>query len=234
MNKKVAILQSSYIPWKGYFDIINSVDEFILFDDVQYTERDWRNRNRIKTPNGSHWLSIPVDSGNKLLNLIYNKKIVDKHWSKKHWASIERNYCRSPFFDEYSQVIRDQYEKSLEIESLSQVNYGFIKTICNILGIDTNITWSMDYHGNGKKTDRLIDLCLKSGANYYLSGPSARNYIHDTSFIEAGIVLEYMDYMGYPEYNQLYPPFNHFVTVLDLIFNVGTDAIYYMKSFSIK
>ena len=99
--KKLAIVQSNYIPWKGYFDMINMVDEFILYDDCQFTKRDWRNRNKIKTPNGSQWLTIPVDVKGKYQQKIKDTVVSDPEWSKKHWTAITHNYCKASFFDNF-------------------------------------------------------------------------------------------------------------------------------------
>jgi WbqC-like protein len=232
IGKKVAIIQSNYIPWKGYFDIINRVDEFVLFDDVQYTRRDWRNRNKIKTPNSSQWLTIPVDVKGKYLQKIKDIKISDPKWKTNHWKAITSNYSKAPYFKKYYDFFEELYLDSQE-KYLSEINYRFLKAICQLLGIKTQLSWSMDYQVIDGKTERLIDLCKKCGATEYLSGPSARGYIDTTLFATAGIALSYIDYTGYPEYEQLYPPFEHAVSIVDLIFNTGHDVHKYMLSFSL-
>ncbi len=229
--KKVAILQSNYIPWKGYFDIINMVDEFILYDDMQYTRRDWRNRNKIITPNGLLWLSIPVENKGKFFQKINETKVVDNQWADNHWKSICHNYSKAKHFDEYAERIHQVYEQCKDEEYISIINYRFLKEICDILGIKTKITWSSDYELVDGKTERLIGLVKSAGGDYYLSGPAAKDYIVDELFEQAGVELAWMDYSGYPEYKQLSDTFEHGVTVLDLIFNVGKDAPAYMKSF---
>jgi hypothetical protein len=231
MSKKIAILQSSYIPWKGYFDIINTVDEFIIFDDVQFTRRDWRNRNRIKTPQGSIWLTIPVVSKGLYHQKIEETQVQDLHWAERHWNSLEQNYRKAPCFCEYSNRIRTLYERVAKFELLSRINYEFLSGLCVILGIDVPMRWSRDYGGDGQKTDRLVNICRTAGADHYFSGPSAGHYIEPEKFIEAGVVLEYVSYAGYPEYPQLFGPFEHSVSILDLLFNVGDQAPRYMKSF---
>lgn len=230
--KKVAILQSNYIPWKGYFDIINMVDEFILYDDMQYTRRDWRNRNKIVTPNGLIWLTIPVESKGKFYQKINETKIIDNSWADSHWKSIQLNYARARYFSMYRDRIEKLYEACKEEAYLSRVNYRFIKEICDILGITTKIAWSSDYQLMDGKTERLIGLVKDAGGQYYLSGPAAKDYILEDLFTDAGIKLDWMDYSGYPEYKQLSIQFEHGVTILDLIFNEGPDAGNYMKSFS--
>ena len=135
--KKIAILQSNYIPWKGYFDLINLVDEFILYDDMQYTRRDWRNRNKIKTPSGLQWLSIPVINKGKFYQKINETEVMDHDWCHDHWRSISLNYCKAPFFKEYEDRIRSIYEACEKETHLSQINYRFLTELCDILGIHT-------------------------------------------------------------------------------------------------
>lgn len=231
--KKVAILQSNYIPWKGYFDIINMVDEFILYDDMQYTRRDWRNRNKIMTKNGLLWLSIPVEVKGKFYQKINETKIVDISWVDNHWKSIQYNYAKTKYFSDYEKHIWEVYEACRKEEFLSHINYRFIKKICDILGIKTKISWSSDYHLVSGKTERLVGLVKEAGGDYYLSGPAAKDYIVDELFEQAGIKLEWMDYSGYPEYRQRGGGnvFEHGVSILDLIFNEGPYAKEYMKSF---
>ena len=226
--KKVAILQSNYIPWKGYFDMIRMVDEFILYDDMQYTRRDWRNRNKIKTPNGLSWLTIPVEVKGKYFQKINETLISEPTWAKNHWATIKQFYSKTKFFKEYKDVFENFYLKTEE-RYLSIVNYELIKIISEILGIKTKISWSSDYELVDGKTERLLSLAQQAGATEYLSGPAAKDYIVDSFFEDAGIKLSWMDYSGYPEYSQLNPPFEHGVTVLDLIFNEGDNASNFMK-----
>jgi hypothetical protein len=230
VHKKVAILQSNYVPWKGYFDLINLVDEFVLLDDVQYTKGDWRNRNRIKTPHGLRWLTIPVLVKDLQHQAIKDTLISDERWSRRHWLTLSQSYARSEFFHLYRDLFQDLY-LGCEERSLSRINHRFLVAICDILGIRTKISWSMDYRLTDGKTDRLIDLCRQLGATEYVSGPAARAYIDDTRFGEANILLRYVDYSGYPEYPQLYPPFEHGVSILDLLFSCGPRSRDYLKSF---
>ncbi len=229
--KKVAILQSNYIPWKGYFDIINMVDEFILYDDMQYTRRDWRNRNKIVAGGKLQWLSIPVDKKGKYYQKINETKVLDCKWAQSHWKAIQTNYARAAYFKDYKEKIRKIYSVCQEEEYLSKVNYSFIREICEILGIRTKITWSSDYALSAGKTERLIHLVKSAGGDCYLSGPAAKGYIEVEKFMQSGIRLEWMDYSGYPEYTQLSESFEHGVSILDLIFNEGPNARDFMKSF---
>jgi len=227
-GKRIAILQSSYIPWKGYFDIMNQVDEFILYDDRQYTTNDWRNRNRIKTSQGPTWLTIPVRRA--WPQRIDEARISDPTWASRHWRSITQNYSRTPNFEKVRDIFERIYTGALP-DMLSQVNVILLKAVGDILNIPARITWSSDYEAFGEKTERIISLCRAAGGTAYLSGPSARAYIKPELFEEADIQLEYVDYSGYPEYDQPYPPFDHNVSILDLLFCVGERAPLYMKSF---
>jgi hypothetical protein len=230
MSKTVAIVQSNYIPWRGYFDLINSVDEFILYDDMQYTIRDWRNRNIIKTANGPFWLTIPVEVKGKYFQKIKESVISDSGWGRKHWASITHSYSKAKHFPAHKEFFADLYSRPEE-KLLSRINHRFIAAICGLLGIKTTISWSMDYNLIGDKTEKLAHLCKQAGATHYLSGPAAKSYLEEELFTAEGISVSYMDYSNYPEYRQLYPPFEPQVSILDLIFNEGPEARSYMKTF---
>jgi hypothetical protein len=206
------------------------VDEFILYDDVQYTRRDWRNRNKIKTSKGSEWLTIPVEVKGKYSQLIKETKIADQNWGKSHWASIAHNYAKARYFKEYEGVFKTLYLNSVEL-FLSKVNYMFIKTINGILDIKTKISWSSDYQLCEGRSERLLSLCRQSEATEYISGMAAKDYLDEGMFNKENIRVAWMEYSGYLEYRQLYPPFDHYVSILDLIFNEGPDSRKYMKSF---
>jgi hypothetical protein len=223
MAKSVAIVQSCYIPWKCYFDLVASVDEFILYDDRQFTRRDWRNRNRIKTPRGSQWLTIPVETKGRYHQRIDETEISAPGWNDLHWKTLLHNYAAAAHFSAYRERIEELYRTSNDLR-LSAVNRQFLEAIMDVLGIVTPLSWSTDYEVAGVKTERLVALCLAAGASEYVSGPRARSYLDEPAFAEAGIQLSYFHYSGYPEYEQLYPPFEHGVTILDLLFNTGPDA----------
>lgn len=228
--KRIAILQSNYIPWKGYFDLINMVDEFVLYDDMQYTRRDWRNRNKIKTPQNLKWLSIPVEVKGKYFQKINETIISDKAWSTNHWQTIKQFYSKSPYFKEYKDLFEDFYSHNQD-DHLSVINAQLIEIVNSILGIRTKITWSSDYQLLDGQTERLLGICQQAGADVYLSGPAAKDYFDETLAERVGVKVEWMDYSEYPEYHQLHPPFEHGVTILDLIFNEGPNAKQFMKSF---
>ncbi len=228
--KKIAILQSNYIPWKGYFDLINMVDEFVLYDDMQYTKRDWRNRNKIQTPQGLKWLSIPVEVKGKYFQKIGETKISEKEWGKKHWAMIKQNYSKAPYFKEYKDIFEELYLNNNE-EYLSKINYSFIIAICKILGITTKIRWSSEFELIDGQTEKLLGICKDCYADIYLSGASAQSYFDEELAQKENIKVEWMDYSGYDEYKQMFEPFEHGVSILDLIFNEGSNATKLMKSF---
>jgi hypothetical protein len=229
-SKKVAILQSNYIPWKGYFDIINSVDEFVIYDEVQYTKNDWRNRNIIKSKNGLIWLTIPVKVKGSFHQKIKDTEIANKDWNLKHWKTICMCYSRAPFFNEYKSLLEEIYFRK-QSSYLSEINMSFIKLIAQLLGIRTKISSSSDYKLGIGKTEKLVQICNQAGATEYFSGPSAQGYINEALFKASNIKLTYVSYDDYKEYEQLFPPFKHNVSVIDLILNTGPQSIEFLKSY---
>jgi len=226
--KRVAIVQSNYIPWKGYFDMIAAVDEFILYDDMQYTRRDWRNRNQIKTPQGVQWLTVPVVVKGRYHQKIRETEIQGDEWAPVHWKSLLLNYRRTKCFPEIAAWLEPLYLGE-PFTHLSQLNRAFIEAVCGYLGIRTRITNSWDYRLQEGKTERLADLCAQAGGTEYISGPAARGYIEEDVFRAMDIKLTWFDYDGYPPYPQLWGEFTHGVTVLDLLFNCGKDSPRYMR-----
>jgi hypothetical protein len=219
--KRVAIVQSSYVPWKGYLDLIRRVDEFILLDDAQFTKRDWRSRNRVKTAQGPIWLTVPVQVRGRYHQRIDETLVADPDWARRHWSTIEQAYRRSPGFDEVRDALRAAYARAGDEERLSAVNRTLLDTLCGLLRIDTPLTWSTDYGSEGARTDRLVHLCRCSGATTYLSGPAAQAYLDEEAFHAVGVEVEWMRYEGYPEYPQPHGPFEHAVSVIDLLASVG-------------
>ena len=226
--KKVAILQSNYIPWKGYFDMIAAVDEFILYDDMQYTRRDWRNRNLIKTAQGLQWLTVPVVVKGQYEQSIKETLIDGPSWQGKHWKTFLHQYKKSSYFKELAEFIEPLYTQE-EYTHLSQLNQRFIQAICGYLGITTKITCSCDYTLIEGKTERLADLCAQAGGTEYISGPAAKNYVDPAIFEAYNIQLTWFDYIGYKEYPQLHGNFEHGVSILDLLFNCGKGSANYMR-----
>lgn len=227
--KRVAVIQSNYIPWKGYFDIINRVDEFIFYDCVQYTKNDWRNRNKIKSPTGASWLTIPV-TVHALSQTIRDTKIADPCWAKKHWRTLAQEYRHSSHFNDFSEAIESLYAETYDLY-LCDINRTFVAAINRLLGIATTLRSTDDFILHGTRIEKLIDLLKQVDATHYLSGPTAKAYIDTDLFRTEGIEVEWMDYSHYPEYTQLHPPFDHHVSILDLLFNEGVTTPNYLNSF---
>ncbi|WP_215238941.1 WbqC family protein [Dyadobacter helix] len=229
MNKNIVITQSNYIPWKGFFDSIALADEFVVYDDMQYTKRDWRNRNLIKTPQGLRWITIPVEVKGKYNQKINETKISDRRWNKVHWSTLKQNYCKAKCYNDSREFVEHLY-MTVNSDYLTEVNLHFITNICKFLGIDTNIRLSSEFILKQERSERLLDICLKLDGTDYYSGPAAKSYINEKIFVDAGVRVHYFDYSSYKHYEQLYPPFEHGVSILDLIFNVGNQSINYLKA----
>ena len=221
--KKVAITQSNYIPWRGYFDLIRRVDDIVLYDDMQYTRRDWRNRNKIKTANGLLWLTIPVDVKGKYFQAIKDTRISDPEWNRTHWKSICHAYGKAPFFAQYKDFIGQLYAEATS-SFLSEINFHFLTAFCRLLGIGTAFHWSMDFQLAPGKCERLLGICKDLGATHYVSTPAAKNYMDESIFTAEGITVEWLDFSHYKEYPQMHPPFDHHVSIIDTFFNVGDRA----------
>jgi hypothetical protein len=224
---RVAAIQSSFIPWRGYFDFIASVDCFVVLDDVQYTTRDWRNRNKIKTPKGVEWLSVPVLHKERSQLVLETKIDYGTSWWKKHMGTWSANYRAAPYFDLIMEILSGSIED--EVTTISQLNIKLMRKICEYLGISTPMMLSTELTLEGSKTERLIDLLGKLNASAYLSGPSADAYLDKEAFRRSGIRLEYKSY-DYAPYPQLWGNFAGEVTVLDLIANCGPGAKNYIRS----
>ncbi|MGH7178925.1 MAG: WbqC family protein [Tepidisphaeraceae bacterium] len=221
----VAVLQPSYVPWRGFFHLIQKSDVFVWYDDVQYDKHGWRNRNRVKTPRGTQWITIPVHSkGNTVEHTAINQIRVswEKSWNESHLGVLKSSYGRTPHFGRYAGMLQEFY--SQRPESLADFTIATAERLARELGIEkTKFVRSSALGVDGIKTDRLIALLKELGATHYISGPSARDYIEQDKFDAAGITLEYMVY-DYPPYEQLYPPFDPQVSILDLLFMTGSDA----------
>jgi hypothetical protein len=226
---KVAITQSNYIPWKGYFDGINMVDTFVIYDEMQFTRRDWRNRNLLKTAQGTKWLTIPVEVKGKYFQKISETKISEKEWNKDHWKTISMVYARAPYFKDYKDFFEELYINA-NSEWLHEVNMHFIIGICRLLGITTQFRNCTEFELKEDRNERLLHICKETGATDYYSGPAAKAYMDLDLFKDANVNVHFFDYSNYPEYKQLYTPFEHSVTILDLLFNTGNQAGLFMKT----
>jgi WbqC-like protein family len=226
---RIAIIQSCYVPWRGFFDLIGRCDEYVIFDRAQYVKRHWHNRNLIKTAAGLEWLTIPILSKGRREQPIDEVEI-EKRWAEKHWRALELAYRRAPFFEALAPSVRGWYERADKERRLTDVNALFLREIASLLGLSTRIVRDTSYPAQGAKTERLLGIARAAGADRYLSGPSARAYFDETVFAAAGIEVEWMSYHGYPEYPQLHGGFEPAVSVLDLLFNVGPDARRYCRA----
>lgn len=204
--------------------MISQCDLFVLYDDMQYTRRDWRNRNKIKTPQGLQWLTIPVDVKGKYLQRINETKVKDESWAGKHLKSIQLNYKKAPSFDEWFPNIEAWYKEAEKFEYLSEINTFFIEKICAAFDIHTKIVSSSLFQIDASKTEALVSVLDQlEGCKTYLSGPAAKDYLDITPFKERNISVEWMDYSGYSEYEQVWPPFEHGVSILDILLHVGAN-----------
>lgn len=225
---KTLITQPNYIPWRGYFYAINLADVFVVYDEVQYTRRDWRNRNVIKTAKGLQWLTIPVSVKGKYHQRINETIISDQRWAIKHWKAIRLNYSRTPFFQKYAPELENLY-LSLQTELfLSNVNLAFIHTLCKLLNIQTRIVNSSDFGFSGEKSEKLLSICQQLNTTQYLSGKAALPYLDVFLFAQNQIEVVWLDYDHFTSYPQLFPPFEPHVSVLDLLFNTGPEAKNYL------
>ncbi len=224
---KCVILQPSYIPWRGFFHQIAKADVFIFYDDVQYDKRGWRNRNRIKTAHGPQWLTIPVSaSGVQQEGTPINQIKIQNEtaWQEEHWKTIEQAYAKAPYFDQYAYMLYEFYKRRTNY--LADFTVATTVALASILGLTgTRFIRSSSLDGiEGTKTERLINILTKLGADHYITGPSAENYIDHKQFDDRGIQLEFMEY-NYPDYQQLHGDFEPQVSIIDLMFMQGSRAL---------
>jgi hypothetical protein len=222
---KCVILQPSYVPWRGFFHQIQKTDIFVFYDDVQYDRHGWRNRNRIKTPRGAQWLSIPVKSAGPQWKqaMTCDMRISwERKWTRTHFESLRHSYARAPFFQQFEPMLKSWYER--EPERLADFTIDTTIELSRELGIHhTRFLRSSTLGCSGEKTGRLLQILEKVGAQSYISGPSAKDYLEVEKLEAQGIAVEWMVY-DYPEYPQLHPPFDPHVTVLDLLLMTGAEA----------
>jgi hypothetical protein len=230
--KKVAMLQPNYIPWKGVFDLISRVDAFVFYDDVQYTVKDWRNRNKIKTKDGELWLTVPVITKGRREQLVCEAEIDNTtDWQKKHYKTIVASYLKAPYFKSYEYLLKEIYLER-QWAMLADLDIFSTKLIAEALGL--NVEWhkSSDLMETGDKHgEKVVKICKRLGCDYFLNGPASRGYMDDAVFAENHVILDYISY-DYREYPQMYGPFTHQVSILDLLFHCGPDARQYIQPLS--
>lgn len=217
MSKKIALLQSNYIPWKGYFDLIKDVDEFYLYDEVQYTKNDWRNRNQILTSQGKQWLTIPVR--HEFIGQPINEIVVaNKKWGKKHWNTIKTNYGKAKNFKKIAPFFEAYYLNNSD-DLLTTINEKLLKICCELLGVATPIKRSAEFNLQGDKNERIVDLCKKVGASTYISGPAAKDYLDESLFELNGIEVQWYKYNLSFQYSHLHSDqFDPYVSIIDYLF----------------
>ncbi len=214
-----------YLPWMGYFGLIDKSDVFVFLDDVQFEKQSWQNRNRIKTPKGWIWLTVPVvfSFGDKINEVRINNTT---NWEKDHYKGIIFNYAKAPFFRLFEPLIERIYSHHWDV--LLSLNTFIIREISKILGINKRFILSSELKTKGSKTDRLLEILKHLGAHEYISGPAAKEYIEIDKFKASRIKLYWFEF-NHPRYPQLYGEFLPYLSILDLIFNTGKDAINYIR-----
>lgn len=220
---RIAALQSNYIPWRGVFDMINSVDLFIIHDDIQFTKQDWRNRNKIRTEKGSEWLTVPVKKA-PTETAIDCMEIAGESWRDDHRRKLAAHLGKAPYFHHAEEI----WEKGTEGHAfLSLMNIDLISRVCWYLDIETRLISSRPLGITGAKTERIAQMMEKFGGTTYVSGPAAKVYLDVDRLNAMGVEVEWKKY-DYQPYQQQYPGFDGAVTVLDLIANVGPGARAYL------
>ena len=220
---RVGIIQSNYIPWCGYFDIIAHCDKFIFLDSVQYTKNDWRNRNQIKSANGAHWLTVPC--GKDISKKIEEVEVSNPYWAQKHWRSICQNYSKADYFEKYASELSDFYKQWTSNSQLSSINQQLITHISTtVLGLNCDFHSSADFSTSSNRIERIIDLVLEVGGTEYISGPAAAHYLQADDFNSHGLKLTFAKYPEYGPYKQQHGKFIENLSVLDAVFNLGKET----------
>lgn len=218
----IAIVQPPYLPWLGYFDMLRKVDLMIFLDTVSVNLRSFQRRNRIRIPTGWMWVTVPVLKDGAQSPIFRVAKLDESTgWRRKHWRAIVSSYGRAPYFDKYRGFFETFYSEAHA--SLLEVNVNLIKYVAKQLGLTTATRYASEFESDGKKTDLLLDICKKTGASHYLSGPTAKNYLRPELFEAQGVALEYHEYKD-PVYQQRFPGFFSHMSSIDLLFNTGDRA----------
>ncbi|MCL2014708.1 MAG: WbqC family protein [Defluviitaleaceae bacterium] len=226
--KKLAIIQSNYLPWRGYFDIIHDVDLFLFYDEVQYTNREFRHRNVIYTNQGLQWLTLPGGRHTRDFKISEVQLNNATNWQQEHFNKITNAYRKAPFFAKYKPFFEHIYMER-RWQYLSELNQFLTKHIATeFLGIKTAFANSTDYPSHGQKGEKLLSLIKSAGYAHYLSGPAAKDYLDEAEFAANGVSVYWKDYSGYPEYPQVKPPFEPQVSIIDLLVHTGDDAPQYI------
>ena len=225
MNKDNPIILSAhqpvYLPWIGLFHKIALADIFCVFDIVQYQRKDFNNRNKIKTSSGPLWLTVPVKSSGRLDSIITDIEIINDGWQKKHLKSIELNYKKTPYFEQYFFGLRKILDTPYQY--LVDLNFDILVYVLNVLDIDTKIVKASDYFFEGTKSELVLDMCIQLDADIYIFGEKGKDYT-DVDVYKSKGVYPYFQSYNHPVYKQIKGEFEPFMTVIDLIFNQGKDS----------
>ena len=222
--KKIAIMQPTFIPWIGYFAMMEAADEFIILDSVAFAKRSWQQRNKLKGAQGELLITIPAITKGHYRQLIKDVEIKKNAPElRKISKTIQSYYSKAPFFSNYSQFIFNIFQNPPS--KILDLNLSIIYFLMNILGISENkILKSSSMKLDSKKADLLADICQLRNAREYLSAPGSKDYISkSTSFKEKGIEVKYFEY-NHPKYNQLHGEFISHIGTFDLIFNEGKNS----------
>ncbi len=219
----VAGHQPNYLPYLGFFDKIDRADAFVIVDDVQFVKRGpfgWMHRNRVRTPEGWAWLSVPIKTHGRYHQTIREAEIDHaRGWEKKHWKSIEWNYRGAPHFAAYAGFFREAFERRWD--RLVDLSVHLIRGMMGMLGIEKPLHLSSELGAKGKGTDLIVDLCRKTGAEAYLSGVHGRDYLDMARVEAAGVRLVFQEFR-HPVYAQAFGgPFVPHLSAVDLIMNAG-------------
>ena len=219
----VGILQPSYLPWLGFFEQIYQSDVFVFYDDVQFEKGSWRNRNRIKTPQGKQWLTVPVIKSKQGFQIIKDVRINNSiPWQKKHIKSITQNYSKGIYFNDYADELFGIIDKDFDF--LLDLNLELIDRLCKILSIQTKTVLSSELNIKGDRMDRLISIIRHFKGDIFYEGSAGKDYIDLSEFDQSGIETRFQDY-NHPIYKQLYGEFISHLSVIDLLFNHGQNSL---------
>lgn len=218
----LAVHQIQYLPTLSYFHKIANCDFFVFLDDVQYKKREFQNRNKIRTPHGWEYLTVPVLTKGKFFQKLNDVLINNSYdWRKEHLKSIQQNYHKSKYFKNYEYFFQNIYSKVWE--RLIDVSFEIIKFLLDVFEIKTPFCFSSELNISTTKTQRIIDICKKLSADTYLSGIGGKDYLDEELFKKENINLIYQDFK-YPIYQQLYSGFESYLSSIDLIFNCGPES----------
>lgn len=226
----VSIHQPDYLPWLGYFNKIKQADIFVLLGAAGYSRNGFHNRNKIKTPQGWSYLTIPISREYIFKPLNETKLPLDRSWTTKHLKAIENNYRRAPYWDQYGDFFKNLYEKKVDnFNTLAELNSYIIIWFSEQFGLNTKLVKDTDLpiDLNLKATNLLIAVNKAVGAKRYLSGPSGKKYLELKKFRAAGIEVEYQEYHE-PEYKQMFGEYIKGLSAVDLLLNHGPASIKYL------